>query len=123
MCRTYDQFTSHEMEYFQLVDIVETELVNQTGCLLPCSYNQYKLAGNPKKVSSQAFMLELRFAKAEVVEEKEDYVYGFVSFVSEFGGALGLFLGFSFLTVWEIAEPYFLIFYQKSKASRKIGKK
>ena len=65
----------------------------------------------------------LRFAKAEVVEEKEAYVYGFVSFVSEFGGALGLFLGFSFLTVWEIAEPFFLIFYQNSKASPKIGKK
>ena len=55
----------------------------------------------------------LRFAKTEMMEDKEVYVYGFVSFVSEFGGSLGLFLGFSFLMVWEIIEPLVFIGYQK----------
>ena len=32
---------------------------------------------------------------SEVTEEKEEYLYDFVSLVAEFGGALGLFLGFS----------------------------
>ena len=36
--------------------------------------------------------------------EEEVFVYGFVSFVSEFGGSLGLFLGWSFMTVWDLAE-------------------
>ena len=48
-----------------------------------------------------------------MTEDKEAYVYGFVSFVSEFGGSLGLFLGFSFLMVWEIMEHLVLIGYQK----------
>ena len=119
VCKTLAQFLAHEKEYYRLVDIVATDLVNQTGCLRPCSYYEYKLAAKPKKVSSLEYSLMLRFDKTEVVEEKEDYIYGFVSFVSEFGGSLGLFLGFSFLTVWEILEPFFTLFYKTSTASGK----
>ena len=40
-----------------------------------------------------------RFRKRKEVE-----VYPFQSFVSEFGGALGLFVGFSFMMIWDIFE-------------------
>ena len=33
--------------------------------------------------------------------EEEVLVYPFQSFLAEFGGALGLFLGFSFMTIWD----------------------
>ena len=33
--------------------------------------------------------------------EEEVLVYPFQSFVAEFGGSLGLFLGFSFMTIWD----------------------
>ena len=46
-------------------------------------------------------------AKNEIIEETEVMAYGLVSFVAEFGGALGLFLGFSFLSVWDLGEPVF----------------
>jgi hypothetical protein len=113
-----DQMTSTERKYVQLSNVVETELVNITGCLLPCSYREFKLAGTPKK-QNNGFGLIFQFARTEIVEEKEAYVYGFVSFVSEFGGALGLFLGFSFFMAWELVEPFFLVLYQKTKASFK----
>ena len=35
-------------------------------------------------------------AKKEIIEETEVLAYSFISFLAEFGGALGLFLGFSF---------------------------
>ena len=43
--------------------------------------------------------------------EEEDYVYPLISFVAEFGGALGMFLGFSFLMVWD----FVLAIIQKSQ--------
>ena len=33
--------------------------------------------------------------------EKEQLIYPLTSLVAEFGGTLGLFLGFSFMTVWD----------------------
>ena len=41
---------------------------------------------------------------SEVTEEREELLYDELSLVAELGGALGLFLGFSFLTVWDLAE-------------------
>ena len=39
-------------------------------------------------------------------KRKEVEVYPFLSFVSEFGGALGLFLGFSFMMLWDLIEMF-----------------
>ena len=33
--------------------------------------------------------------------ETEELIYPWQSFVAEFGGALGLFLGFSLMTIWD----------------------
>ena len=41
------------------------------------------------------------FLSREYKLEEEEYVYPFISFVAEFGGALGMFLGFSFIMVWD----------------------
>ena len=40
----------------------------------------------------------------EVTEEVEEYLYDELSLIAEFGGALGLFLGVSFLTLWDIGQ-------------------
>ena len=34
--------------------------------------------------------------------KEEALVYPFISFFAELGGSLGLFLGFSFLTLWDL---------------------
>ena len=36
--------------------------------------------------------------------EEEDWVYPGLSFIAEFGGALGMFLGFSFYMFWDLGE-------------------
>ena len=36
--------------------------------------------------------------------ESEALVYTVESLVAEFGGALGLFLGFSFMNIWDVVE-------------------
>ena len=84
--------------------MVQSEVVTKTDCLRPCSYNNYELVDTPIKDESPDDGLKLRFAVTEGREERELLLYGFVSFVSEFGGALGLFLGLSFLSLWDVIE-------------------
>ena len=52
--------------------------------------------------------LSIMVANKELIEETEEYAYGFTSFLAEFGGALGLFVGFSFFSLWEYFEPLFM---------------
>ena len=49
-------------------------------------------------------------ASSEVKIEKEAYVYPAISFIGELGGSLGLFLGFSFLTIFDIFDIIVKIF-------------
>ena len=48
-------------------------------------------------------------ANSEVNEEEEHYIYDFISFISECGGSLGLFLGFSFIMVLDYLAPILTI--------------
>ena len=48
-------------------------------------------------------------ANSEVNEEEEHYIYDAVSFISECGGSLGLFLGFSFFMVLDYIAPSLVI--------------
>ena len=50
------------------------------------------------------FYIGFTFASTDVKVEKESLVYPAVSFISELGGSLGLFVGFSFLTLWDCFE-------------------
>ena len=84
--------------------MVKSDVVTKTDCLQPCSYNNYELVDAPIKEKRVDGGLKLRFAVTEGQEERELLLYGFVSFVSEFGGALGLFLGLSFLSLWDVIE-------------------
>ena len=44
----------------------------------------------------------------EVTVMKEFFVYTFFSLVSDFGGSLGLFVGFSFFSLWDLVKDCFL---------------
>ena len=48
-------------------------------------------------------------ANSEVIEKEEHYIYDFISFISECGGSLGLFLGFSFFMVLDYIAPSLII--------------
>ena len=48
-------------------------------------------------------------ANSEVNEEEEHLIYDFISFISECGGSLGLFLGFSFIMILDYLAPTFII--------------
>ena len=75
-----------------------------TGCLKPCHYKKYSYLGEKepslfKSGNLVSFSLWAVSDNTRVSIEK--LIYPLSSLIAEFGGTLGLFLGFSFLTLWD----------------------
>ena len=51
--------------------------------------------------------VNIRLSSTEIVSREERLIYTWKSFVAEFGGALGLFLGFSFIMLWDFLMFFF----------------
>ena len=87
-----------------------------TGCGKPCNYLEYKFhgAGIPSSFNSgDHFVFSLLAQTRYTSVEKEELLYPQSTLVAEVGGSLGLFLGFSFITIWDgamKAREYFGIF-------------
>ena len=84
-------------------------MINTTSCHPPCRYRHYQVYGEDMKGLMAGYGVGIVFLSTEFTLEEEAYVYPFISFVAEFGGALGLFLGFSFLMVWEFLYALFKV--------------
>ena len=79
-----------------------TELTN---CKKPCRYNKYHIVGGMHTTAfdSSAFIFSLVASTNDTLVETETLMFPWTSLVAEFGGTLSLFLGVSFMTVWERA--------------------
>ena len=53
------------------------------------------------------------YSSNSLIVKEETLVYPFESFLAEFGGSLGLFLGFSFLSLWDILLSILKLFSHK----------
>ena len=56
------------------------------------------------QVNHNETQLILKNTSPYLLVESEALVYTVESLVAEFGGALGLFLGFSFMNIWDVVE-------------------
>ena len=90
------------------------DIINEQPLILstPISYFLFHLrfVGGPTKTRLSQAPLELILwaATSYLLVEQEEYVYGFEALVADFGGTLGLFIGFSFMTLWDVAEDLLL---------------
>ena len=81
------------------------ELFNITECEFPCNYHKYSVVGTPLKWEMKGVSyINLFYTSTDIITSQEVLLYPFDSLVSEFGGALGLFLGFSFLGLLDIIQ-------------------
>ena len=100
-----------ENTYIALLTWKQEEITANTVCLPPCSYMKYKVLST--QTMNPQFGFELQYAARDLTVVKEvgphyktnpqELLYPFTSFLAEFGGALGLFLGFSFVMLWDFA--------------------
>ena len=67
---------------------------------------EYKLVGEPEESRHPdgKRIFELALTDTMMKSITEEKLYGFLSFLAEFGGALGLFVGWSFLSVFDLVE-------------------
>ena len=103
LCSTLQEMRDYEREFLLLSQVEEREVLQATNCLPPCQYSEFKLVQNNKGFYAY-YGMNLAYATTEIVTETEDWVYPGLSFIAEFGGALGLFVGVSFYTFWDIME-------------------
>ena len=95
--------SEYEKVYRRLRIVEMKEIEDITGCLKPCSYKRYSFVRDdqPIGVDTEHFFLGFWSVTKETFVEKELLIYPLTSLVAEFGGTLGLFLGFSFMTLWD----------------------
>ena len=89
--------------FSELADYEPKTIFDKTGCQRPCSYRRYEFLGQPQLASFETkdFLTALfSYSNYNRVETKE-LIYPLSSLVAEFGGILGLFIGFSFMTLWD----------------------
>ena len=96
-------------DMFLLSDL--EDITYKTGCIAPCVYKEYKLALEPAKLNISVRGLSVQFTDKNIIIEKEIEIYSLISLVSDIGGALGLFLGFSFVNILDGVE----LVYKKMK--------
>ena len=100
-------FREFERIYYEL-KYEELEFIRRvTGCGKPCNYLEYKFHGDaiPSSFklseSSNYFVFSLLAHTRFTSVAKEELLYPSSTMVAEVGGTLGLFLGFSFMTIWD----------------------
>ena len=97
LCREYD-------EIFYKLAISDPEEIKQiTGCPKPCFYKKYSFLGepSPSDFRSEHYIFSLWAVSDKTNVETEELIYPSSSLVAEFGGTLSLFLGFSFISLWD----------------------
>ena len=105
MCATGQQVLNLSDVYQKWSTLDRTSLIRETQCLPPCSYTEYKLGGEVEKEQVKGVKkLKIQLTDSKVKRLTERKLYDFVSFIAEFGGALGLFVGFSFLSLFDFYE-------------------
>ena len=48
--------------------------------------------------------MQIALTSLVVIERTKEIIDPMESFISEFGGALGIFLGFSFMMIWDLLQ-------------------
>ena len=116
MCdyKTID-FETYRAPRWQLLMSEQKYIIQVTGCFPPCTYREYQAVGAPLKIKQQnenktVFQLGFYFARTDLKTEKEILVYPLMSFISELGGSLGLFIGFSFVAIFDFFEFIHILF-------------
>ena len=105
ICTTLDQYKIFSTVFETLRDAAMKGIKDMTGCSKPCTYKDYQVVNGPllSDYDETHFHLsvELWMATALVKVETEVLLYKWTDLVADVGGTLGLFLGFSFMTLWD----------------------
>jgi hypothetical protein len=93
----------YEILYIEIRDAIPKKISELTGCNKPCNYKKYSYFGYQRETNFKTdhFVFSLVSPFNDTKVETKQLIYPLSSLVAEFGGTLGLFLGFSFMALWD----------------------
>ena len=96
-------FRHLENLYLLISSVQSQEITKLTNCQKPCFYRKYAFVGDAGLTAfpSKDFIFSFTAVSNDSFIETEILVYPWTSLVAEFGGTLSLFLGYSFMTLWD----------------------
>ena len=83
-----------------------SDITNEFDCHIPCEFHEYVLVEDlltSDDFFHSTFLKAFTFvlSSREMLVKREVQLYEVTSLVGDTGGSFGLFLGFSFFTLWE----------------------
>ena len=121
----------------RIIKFATSDIITMTGCLPNCVYFKYDLAKiqewtvNIPGVKSLFSLLEIfgeisffldlhvQWLDQQVAFVQEKLAYDGLTFVANFGGTLGLFLGFSFFMIWDWILPFVVKIFEILKLNKR----
>ena len=110
--------TSNSSKYRQYNDMIVwlataegREIFEKTGCIPGCSKSKIDMKSlnsiqeDLKDDGRREFRLTFHYLRAEYDLKKEYYIYNWGSFIADVGGYLGLLLGCSVLSIYQMTAP------------------
>jgi hypothetical protein len=105
VCKTMAQYEPFANMYEILKDASMREITTRTGCQKPCKYMEYVVVNGPlvNAFSSPEFHLSLEvwMITTDITVKTEQLILTPANLVAQIGGTLSLFLGISFMTLWD----------------------
>ena len=117
-CSNLSAMQEFESYYNQVFYSSEEELMELTECFPPCTFTHYSLHDSFSLFNSKESDFFISYALTDLITEEEVLLFPLDSLVSEFGGALGLFLGFSFLGAASTLQTWVLAILAMVKTSK-----
>ena len=103
---------------FQFWSMGLEDAENKTGCKRNCEYrNYFKFQEQRASIDTDEIWFEMKLSRSVMNVKTETLMFPIRSLVADIGGTLGLFLGFSFVMIWEFVETF--IIYVKHHFTKK----
>ena len=108
----FSKYRKYNKIYDKLRGVDLEEITELTSCMKPCRYNKYGFLtdGQPTIFESENYVFSLWATSKYTKVSTEQLIYPMTSLVAEFGGALSLFLGISFMSIWDNLCLFGLVF-------------
>ena len=106
-CILSDQYTEFIRLYDKIAGLSSSSVANETGCLPSCKRNEYSVhiidrTSMPDEFNSSTYYGFFFYPSGRYIKKDYYYTYDFDSYIADVGGLVGLFLGQSLLSFYDI---------------------
>ena len=123
-CKDPSELREWKNIWRKLVKMDEHEVYEETGCMVRCQRKEWTLSKIfDNKLESQnnsQISVYMFYANGRYQVGTQYYTYDFNSCVSDFGGYLGLLLGYSIVSFFDMAQEVFTYFIIKKEDQMKV---